>query len=205
MRPILMMTAIVAFITPAHCSPSPDHIPNLRNGINTGSFVTKRQTLHTRKNFTAVMESMYAEIGTIPQFPILAKNITSYNETSRLAFIKAIKQAVGPKGFMLFHESNHGFWLPLFDLSVGLGLKRIVLGNPLVALTMLEHDLTAGLAVPVELLVRERNNEDGGGTDLLWNLPSSLVVAGSRDRQLLENARKLDGLLEDLIWEVAKL
>ncbi|PVH75471.1 hypothetical protein DL98DRAFT_643984 [Cadophora sp. DSE1049] len=149
------------------------------------------------------MNSLYAEIGTVPQFPILAKNITSYNETSRLAFIQAIDRAVGPKGFMLFHESNRGFWLPRFDLSVGLDLKRIILGNPLVALTMLEHDLTAGLAVPVELLVRERTEEDGGGTDLVWNVPSSLVVVGSRDMELLENAKRLDGLLEDLIWEVA--
>ncbi|KAH7397796.1 hypothetical protein BKA64DRAFT_672832 [Cadophora sp. MPI-SDFR-AT-0126] len=148
------------------------------------------------------MNDLYAEIGTTPRFP---KNITSYNETSRLAFIQAINRVVGPKGFMLFQEYNHSSWLPLFGLSVNLGLKRIILGNPLVALMMLEHDLTAGLAVPVELLVRERSREDGGGPDLVWNLPSSLVVAGSRDTELLKNAKRLDGLLEDLIWEVAGL
>lgn len=34
--------------------------------------------------------------------------------------------------------------------------KRIILGNPLIAITMLKHDMTAGLAVPVELLVLEK-------------------------------------------------
>ncbi|KAH7346617.1 hypothetical protein BKA65DRAFT_551513 [Rhexocercosporidium sp. MPI-PUGE-AT-0058] len=204
MRLASLLTAIslanFVFFAPSESSPSP---ALTRSSFKIQPFITTRQTIHTTKNFTSVMNSLYAEIGTIPQFPILAKNITSYNETSKLAFIEAINNAVGPKGFMLFQEYNHGFWLPLFDLSTNLGLKRIILGNPLIALTMLEHDLTAGLAVPVELLVRERRKEDGGGTDLVWNLPSSLAVAGSKDRRLLESARRLDGKLEDLIWEIA--
>ncbi|KAL2069991.1 hypothetical protein VTL71DRAFT_14671 [Oculimacula yallundae] len=193
---VVILLAICLYIKPCQslASPTIDKV-----GSQTHSFITERQIVHTTKNFSLVMSSLYAEIGTTPQFPILAKNITSYNETTRLAFVEAINNAVGPKGFMLFQEYNHDFWLPLFNLSSNLGLKRIILGNPLVALTMLEHDLTAGLAVPVEILIRERSREDGGGTDVVWNLPSSLVVAGSSDRELSENAKALDEKLDDLI------
>jgi uncharacterized protein (DUF302 family) len=45
--------------------------------------------------------------------------------------------------------------------------KRILLGNPLVAITMLKHDMKAGLSVPVELLVVEATREEGGGVDLV--------------------------------------
>lgn len=68
---------------------------------------------------------------------------------------------------------------------------------------MLEHDLTAGLAVPVEVLVKELSREEGGGTDLIWNLPSQLVIGGSRDRELRESAEVLDGMVEALMRSVA--
>lgn len=45
-------------------------------------------------------------------------------------------------------------------------------GNLLVAITMLKHGLTAGLAVPVELLVLERKE----GVDLIYQLPSALIA-----------------------------
>jgi len=83
----------------------------------------------------------------------------------------------------------------------GLQLKRIILGNPLIAITMLEHDLRAGLAVPVELLVRELG--EGKGTDLVYHLPSSVVVGGSEDSKLIEAAGRLDGKLGELVGWVA--
>lgn len=127
-------------------------------------------------------------------------------------------------------EFNHGFWVPLFNLSTGLGLKRIILGNPLVAISMLQYDLTAGLMVPSEILVRElpANNAgfSGGGTDIVYNLPSALIAGiygcgqtgddtedQKRDgrmqtcdenaQALLKAAQNLDALLEDLVQFVA--
>lgn len=94
-------------------------------------------------------------------------------------------------------EINHNAWLPLYGVGSGLQLKRIILGNPLIAITMLEHDLKAGLAVPVELLVRELEN--GKGTEVSWQVPSTLVCGGNRDAKLVEAARALDEKLEELI------
>jgi hypothetical protein len=78
-------------------------------------------------------------------------------------------------------EFNHGFWLPLFGLSQGLGLKRLILGNPLIAITMLQYDLTAGLTVPPELLVRELSADEGGGMELVYQLPSALNAGVNKD------------------------
>jgi len=66
---------------------------------------------------------------------------------------------------------------------------------------MLEHDLKAGLAVPVELLVREL--EAGKGTELSYQLPSTLVCGGNEDVNLLAAARELDSKLGELVgWVV---
>ena len=73
---------------------------------------------------------------------------------------------------MLFHEIDHGEWLPFFGIK--LKVMRWILGNPLIAITMMRHDLTAGLRVPVELLLVE--NESGEGSTVIYALPSSLMV-----------------------------
>jgi hypothetical protein len=60
----------------------------------------------------------------------------------------------------------------LYEVGGGLQAKRIISGNPLIAITMLKHDLTAGLAVPVELLILEKRKEEGGG--LIWFINSQV-------------------------------
>lgn len=87
------------------------------------------------------------------------------------------------------------------------GLKRLILGNPLIAQTMLRHDFTAGLFVPVELLVREVVVSEGGGTDLMYVLPSSLI-AGIYDgkdekKELLKAVEVLDEKFKALVDFVA--
>jgi uncharacterized protein (DUF302 family) len=74
-------------------------------------------------------------------------------------------------------EFNHGGWVPLFGVGEGMKSKRIILGNPLIAITMLKHDMTTGLAVPVELLVLEKK---GGGVNLIYQLPSALIAGLNR-------------------------
>ena len=76
----------------------------------------------------------------------------------------------------------------------------MILGNPLIAITMLKHDMTAGLAVPVELLVLERKE---GGVDLVYQLPSALIAGLNRDPSLLAAVEELDRKLEKLVGDVA--
>jgi len=111
-----------------------------------------------------------------------------------------MEKQVGPHGFMIFQEYNHGAWTPLFNVGDGLKCKRVILGNPLVAITMLEHDMTAGLAVPVELLVLEREK---GGVDLIYQLPSALIAGVNRNEKLVDAVSKLDEKLDILVRDVA--
>lgn len=79
-------------------------------------------------------------------------------------------------------------------------MKRIVLGNPLIAITMLKRDLTAGLFVPVEILVTEKEKE--GGTEVVYTLPSCLIAGANRDEELVKAVEVLDGKLAVLVRDI---
>jgi Domain of unknown function DUF302 len=122
-------------------------------------------------------------------------------------FASLVNDHVGPHGFMKFFEANHGMWLSNFypntvQTTDGrmLQSKRIILGNPLIAVTMLKHDLDAGLYLPVELLLVE---EEDGGTRCIYQLPSGLVAGyvGAKE-ELKRAAEVLDGKLEVLVKHV---
>jgi len=101
----------------------------------------------------------------------------------------------GSSGFMLFGTMDHGALLSLF----GVKTKAIqyVLGNPLIAIQMTQHNLAAGLYAPLRVLVYE---DDRGRTCLEYDKPSSLFGQFNDDR-ITTVASLLDRKLEDLIAE----
>jgi uncharacterized protein (DUF302 family) len=95
---------------------------------------------------------------------------------------------------MSFAEIDHGTWLTVFGIhrrSV-----RWVLGNPLIAVTMIRHDITVGLFAPVELLITE--HEDGRGTNVVYIRPSSLIIV-EENEPLRQAAEILDTKLAALV------
>ena len=102
---------------------------------------------------------------------------------------------------MIFEEFNHDVRIPLFGVGYGLKSKRVILGNPLIATTVLKHDLTAGLAVPVELRLLE--NENKIFTRVVYQLPSGLIAGVNKDTELLSAANRLDEKLEALVKYIA--
>ena len=79
-------------------------------------------------------------------------------------------------------------------------MKRIILGNPLIAITMLKRDLFPSLFVPVEILVIEK--EKNGGTEVIYTLPSCLIAGLNKDQELVEAVKVLDGKLEVLARDI---
>jgi uncharacterized protein (DUF302 family) len=77
---------------------------------------------------------------------------------------------------------------------------RWILGNPTLAVTMIRHDVNAGLFVPVELLVTEQ--PEGRGTSVLYVRPSSLIAVDPANVALAAAVRVLDEKLAALIGEV---
>jgi uncharacterized protein (DUF302 family) len=97
--------------------------------------------------------------------------------TSAEDFESRMRAAEGSSGFMLFFGADHGAWMEKIGLRAR--AKLYIIGNPLIARTMIEHDPGVGLNVPVRVLIYEDRT---GACHLAYDLPSSLMAR-------LKNAR----------------
>jgi uncharacterized protein (DUF302 family) len=104
-----------------------------------------------------------------------------------------IEVMAGPSGFMLFSTSNHGALLRLAGQKQN--AIQYVLGNPLFALQMTQHDLRASLYAPLRVLVYEN---DQGKTCIEYDKPSSLFGQFGNER-VNPTAAMLDRKLEALV------
>ena len=82
-----------------------------------------------------------------------------------------------------------------------------VFGNPLVAQTMLRHDLTVALHVPPKIVVVEK--ADGSGTRVAYDDPASVIAVPSASGEsvkpeLAEAAGVLSRKFEALIQKITK-
>lgn len=104
-----------------------------------------------------------------------------------------IEAMVGPSGFMLFKTSDHGSLLRL----AGQKKKALqyVVGNPLFAIQMTQHDIRAGLYAPLRVLLYENEK---GKTCVEYDKPSSLFGQFGNTR-VAEVATMLDRKLEQLV------
>jgi uncharacterized protein (DUF302 family) len=104
-----------------------------------------------------------------------------------------IEAMAGPSGFMLFATHNHGALLRL----AGQQRKAIqyVVGNPLFAFQMTQHDIRASLYAPLRVLIYEN---DEGKTCVEYDKPSSLFGQFGNDR-ISPTAAMLDNKLEALV------
>lgn len=109
---------------------------------------------------------------------------------------------VAPPGksipFMLFGTQDHGSLLTL----AGQKRKAIqyVVGNPLFALQMTQHDIRASLYAPLRVLIYEDNERK---TCVEYDKPSSLFGQFGNDR-IAPTAAMLDRKLEALVAEAFK-
>jgi uncharacterized protein DUF302 len=136
----------------------------------TKPFNGKRIVVHTSRGFDDVLKRLKSVMGssTVGEVVELAKAHAGEADFAR----RVNEQLVGTSDFMLFHVIDHSGWLPIYGIKQR--TVRWIIGNPLLAVTMIRHDITAGLFAPVELLVTE--NADGSGSTITYVLPSSLMV-----------------------------
>jgi uncharacterized protein (DUF302 family) len=113
------------------------------------------------------------------------------------SFSTEITRHLGSSEFMLMHLIDHGEWLE--TAGINRRALRVILGNPLISVTMLRHDLTAGLFAPVELLLLE---EDNNRSSLTYVKPSSLMVIDDNP-PLRAAAQALDEKLAAIAARVA--
>jgi hypothetical protein len=119
--------------------------------------------------------------------------------TTREEFEAAFRAREGSSDFMRFSVIDHGKWLAVMGRPAN--ALMIVLGNPLIAWTMLQHDIAAGLDVPVRMSIHE---DPDGRTRVSYDLPSTLMsfiengdvarAARDLDRKLVALAEVISGV-----------
>lgn len=104
-----------------------------------------------------------------------------------------------------FGVLQHHRWLRVYFDSPTIPEDYLyTIGNPLIAQTMLQYDLVIGLQVPPRLLIL--GNENGNGSKVIYDLPSSLITGanagGEKAKELRKAAEVLDAKLEGLITRI---
>lgn len=152
-----------------------------------------RVRYQSTKSYEELVAALLADVGDRPvpidDFPAGFDSWESYRNE--------VESHVGASGFMLFAMFDHGGWIK--KAGIDRKVLRVIIGNPLIAITMLRHDVTAGLFAPVELLLVD---EEGGRSSLTYVKPSTLMVV-EPNPGLLVSAEELDAKLAALAAKVA--
>jgi Domain of unknown function DUF302 len=137
----------------------------------------------TELPFEEVIQAFERAVGSVEGiYPDL---VAAAHDTAE--FERLIREREGPSGFMRFLTTDHGNWVG-FE-GVHFRARMYTIGNPLIAITMLKHDVAAGLNVPVRIMIYE--DAASRTTRFVYDLPSSLMsVLGSEP--VMNAARKLD-------------
>jgi uncharacterized protein (DUF302 family) len=155
--------------------------------------VTRITVDHVRvaadKPFDQVVKAFEQQMG---QFnPEVAKSLAAGEDTEKVR--AKLEAMVGPSGFMVFTTSDHGGLLRL----AGQKKKAIqyLVGNPLIAMQMTQHDIRASLYAPLRVLLYENKQ---GKTCVEYDRPSSLFGQFG-NAKVTDVATGLDRKLEQLV------
>jgi uncharacterized protein (DUF302 family) len=110
-----------------------------------------------------------------------------------------LKAAEGAQELMIFLVFDHGAALNM--VGARRNAKQYLIGNPLTAIQMSQHDIRAALYAPLRVLVYEKK---AGQTIVEYDQPSSLFGQFGRE-DVTHVALTLDMKLEQLIAQAAKL
>ncbi len=152
-----------------------------------------RIRIDSPNTYEHLVAALLSEVGETPE-PISDLPAAFFNDWG--SFATEITRHLGASEFMLMHLIDHGEWLE--TAGINRRALRAILGNPLISITMLRHDLTAGLFAPVELLLLE---EDDNRSSLTYIKPSSQMVVDDNP-PLQAAAQALDEKLAALAAKV---
>ncbi len=157
--------------------------------MNSSHFVVDHVYLKSDKPFEEVARAFERQLGRFD--PGVSRSLAEGGDAEEAR--AKLEAMVGPSGFMLFRTSDHGALLRL----AGQKRKAIqyVVGNPLFAFQMTQHDIRASLYAPLRVLIYEN---EAGKTCVEYDRPSSLF-GQFNDNRIASVASELDRKLEALI------
>jgi uncharacterized protein (DUF302 family) len=127
--------------------------------------------------FEAVVHAFESATGSV-EGPGYQQAVTAAK--SQADFEAIIRKQERTSGFMRFLTLDHGAWMQKFEGGTAKA-KMYTIGNPLIARSMLRHEMAAGLNVPVRVIIFQDAEKK---TRLGYHLPSSLMaVYGNADVQ----------------------
>ena len=138
------------------------------------------------RSFEEVVSAFESAVGSVEDigFPALLAATKSAEE-----FESQVQSRESTSGFMRFLTVDHGSWMTRVGLNAR--ARMYTIGNPLIAQTMIRHDLGAGLNVPIRLMIYE---DASGKVRLAYDLPSSLM-SRLRNEEVTTAANALDAKL----------
>ncbi len=156
--------------------------------MNDSRFAVDHVHLETDKPFEDVAKDLERQLGRFD--PEVYRSLAASGDTEKAR--ARIEASAGTSGFMLFGTNDHGALLRL----AGQKRKAIqyVVGNPLFALQMTQHDIRASLYAPLRVLLYE---DKDGKTCLEYDKPST-YFGQFGDERISPTANMLDSKLEAL-------
>jgi|SRR5579862_1990629 len=153
-------------------------------------FTAEHVWVTTELPFEQVTKNFEAQLGKYERTTLASGRAANTNADE---FRKRIDGMTGPSGFMLFDSFDHGRLLTLFGKATR--AVQFVIGNPLFALQMTQHNTAAGLYAPLRVLIYQ---DDGGKTCVEYDSAASLFGQFG-DARITKVAAMLDNKLDALI------
>jgi hypothetical protein len=154
------------------------------------SFTVQHCEHVSQRSFEEVVSAFEAELGDLSDPAILPRAAAA--ATSPADFESRVGAFEGRSGFMRFLTNDHGAWMA--HIGVEAKIRSYIIGNPLVARTMITHDPGVGLNVPIRVLIFQTAS---GEVRLAYDLPSSLMSRLNND-DVTTAALELDAKLRAL-------
>jgi uncharacterized protein (DUF302 family) len=160
-------------------------------------FTAEYVDLSSDRPFPAVIAAFESATGNFEDEGPRMAALTAHSIESFEAQVHAQEST---SGFMRFLTTDHGGWMRKFEAAT-LQARMYVIGNPLIARTMLRHSMAAGLNVPVRIYIFE---DDAKKTHFAWHTPSSLMSVYNNP-DVMQACKPLDEKLAHLAATVLGL
>lgn len=154
------------------------------------SFTVQHCEHVSRRSFEDVVAAFERELGDVSDPAIIPREVAASKTAAD--FETRIRAYEGPSGFMRFLTNDHGAWMAKEGKQAR--IRSYIIGNPLIAKTMIEHDPAVGLNVPIRVVIFQTVT---GEVRLGYDLPSSLM-SRLNNADVSAAALKLDAKLRRL-------
>jgi len=154
----------------------------------------QRFSITSSKGFDDVVAMIEAAVGH-PDMRLFAKNLRAANTSAEME--EVVREATGPSELMEFTRMDLGEVLRKRGTEAWRSL-RLIVGNPIIMSSMVEHVPDAGSYAPVTILIDERAD----GVHLSYDRMASFL-ATYRNPKALKIAQDLDSKVEALLAAAA--